>query len=36
MFDKETNVYENSYIKKVVDEWYENEILGYTEKNLED
>lgn len=35
IFDKETNVYENSYIKKVVDKWYENEILGYTERDLE-
>lgn len=36
IFDKETNVYENSHIKKIVDEWYEREILGYTERNLED
>lgn len=36
IFDRETNVYENSHIKKVVDEWYEKEILGYAEKDLKD
>ena len=36
IFDRKTNIYENSHIKKVIDEWYETEILGYAEKDLED